>query len=72
MTNLRIPSHPHTIRFPDDLYWKVKLMSEKDSRNFNGEVIYLIELGYAMTVKARQAMENAVTEAVDELVKSGE
>lgn len=45
MAKLSIPTTPHTLRFPNDLYDMLHITAEKDSRTFNGMSIYLMRLG---------------------------
>ncbi len=51
MARLSIPTKSHTIRFPADLYDKVHLLADQNARTFNGEVIYLLQIGFALDRK---------------------
>lgn len=51
MVKLSIPTKSHTIRFPGDLYDKIHMLADGNSRTFNGQVVYLLQLGYAVDRK---------------------
>lgn len=51
MTNIRIPTRSHTIRFPTDLYEKIHILAEQNGRTFNGEIVYLLQVGYTVDRK---------------------
>lgn len=36
-------THPHTIRFPDDVYAEVQRVAERQERSFNSQVIFLLK-----------------------------
>jgi len=50
-------STAHTIRFPDDLYWKIKEKAKLERRPFNSQVVYLLELGYGLVVKRDEKLK---------------
>jgi hypothetical protein len=64
---IRIPSRAHTIRFPEDLYIKIKLLADKNNRNFNNEVVNLLQIGYTISMRTMRAQEEAMAEAVETL-----
>ena len=39
----RLITHPHTIRFPDEVYAEIQKVAEAQERSFNSQVIYLIK-----------------------------
>ncbi len=51
MVKLSLPTRSHTIRFPGDLYEKIHLLADQNGRTFNGEVVYLLQLGYTLDRK---------------------
>ena len=65
MPKLGIPSRSHTIRFPGDLYAKIHLLADKNSRTFNGEVVYLLSIGYAVDRKYVDGLSKEVDETHD-------
>ena len=54
------PSTPHTIRFPQDLYDKVHILSSQSGRTFNGAVIYLLQIGFAVAQKYEEHIQKQI------------
>lgn len=46
-----MPTRSHTIRFPGDLYDKIHILADNNGRTFNGQVVYLLQIGYAVDRK---------------------
>jgi hypothetical protein len=59
---LSIPSRSHTIRFPGDLYDKIHILADNNGRTFNGQVIYLLQLGYTVDKKYQEGIQKQVEE----------
>lgn len=57
---LSIPTRSHTIRFPGDLYDKIHLLADENGRTFNGQVTYLLQLGYTVDKKYREGLNKHV------------
>ena len=59
---LSIPTRSHTIRFPGDLYDKIHILADKkeNGRTFNGQVIYLLQIGYTVDKKYREGLDKQV------------
>lgn len=67
---LSIPTRSHTIRFPGDLYDKIHLMSDDEGRTFNGQVVWLLQVGYATYKKyCDDFKRKADSTSIDETVK---
>ena len=62
MVKMSIPSRSHTIRFPGDLYEKIHLLADSESRTFNGMVVYLLEIGYTVNKKYQEGLQKQVDE----------
>ena len=60
---LSIPTVSHTIRFPGDLYDKIHLDAEKYGRTFNGQVVYLLQIGFAVAKKYEEGLSKEVEDA---------
>jgi hypothetical protein len=63
MVKMSIPSRSHTIRFPGDLYEKIHLLADSESRTFNGMVVYLLEIGYTVNKKYQEGLQKQVDES---------
>jgi len=62
MPKLGMPTRTHTIRFPGDLYEKIHLLADANSRTFNGMVVYLLEIGYAVDRKYQEGLKKEIEE----------
>ena len=62
MAKLSMPTRSHTIRFPQDLYAKIHILADQNSRTFNGEVTYLLQIGYAVDQKYTEGVQKKVEE----------
>lgn len=60
---LSIPTRSHTIRFPGDLYERIHIIADKNARTFNGEVVYLLQLGYSVDRKYQEGLEKEAEKA---------
>lgn len=54
---LKVPTTPHTIRFPGSLYQKLQVMKDQTGRTFNGLVIWLLEIGYAVALRHEEKLK---------------
>ena len=63
---LKVPTTPHTIRFPGYLYEKLQILKDKTGRTFNGLVIWLLEIGYAVAIKHEEQLQKVLEQAEDE------
>jgi hypothetical protein len=57
---LSIPTRSHTIRFPGDIYDKIHIQADSNGRTFNGQVIYLLQIGYTVDKKYREGLDKQV------------
>lgn len=57
---MRMPSKAHTIRFPQDLYDKMQLFAQESGRTFNGAVVYLAQIGYAVAIKYQESINKQI------------
>ncbi len=55
-----IPTRSHTIRFPGDIYDKIHILALENGRTFNGEVVYLLQIGYTVDKKYREGLTRQV------------
>lgn len=62
---LGIPSRSHTIRFPGDLYEKVHILADQNGRTFNGQVVYLLQIGYTVDRKYAEGLQKQIAENDD-------
>ena len=59
---MSIASRSHTIRFPGDLYEQIHLLADKNGRTFNGQVVYLLQIGYTVDKKYQEGIQKQVEE----------
>jgi hypothetical protein len=59
---MSIPSRSHTIRFPGDLYEQIHLLADSGGRTFNGQVVYLLQIGYTVNKKYQEGLDKKVEE----------
>jgi predicted DNA-binding protein len=64
---MSIPSRSHTIRFPGDLYEKIHILADQNGRTFNGQVIYLLQIGYTVDKKYQEGIQKQIEETHDEV-----
>jgi predicted DNA-binding protein len=57
---LSVPSKAHTIRFPQDLYDKMQILAQESGRTFNGTVVYLSQIGYAVAIKYQESISKQI------------
>lgn len=60
MVKLSMPTRSHTVRFPGDLYDKIHALASSNARTFNGEVMYLLQLGYTVDRKYNEGLAKQV------------
>jgi hypothetical protein len=60
---MSIPSRSHTIRFPGDLYDKIHILADQNGRTFNGQVIYLLQIGYTVDHKYQEGIQKQIEES---------
>jgi hypothetical protein len=63
MVKMSIPSRSHTIRFPGDLYDKTHILADQNGRTFNGQVIYLLQIGYTVDRKYAEGVAKQIEES---------
>lgn len=68
---LKIPTRAHTIKFPEDLYIKIKLLAKRNNRNFNNEVVDLLHIGYTVSMRTMKAQEEIIKETIENLGENG-
>ena len=63
MAKLSMPTRSHTIRFPGDLYEKIHILADQNGRTFNGQVNYLLQIGYTVDRKYAEGIANQIKES---------
>lgn len=63
MAKMSMPTRSHTIRFPNDLYDRIHIQADTNGRTFNGQVVYLLQLGFAVDQKYAENVQKTVEEA---------
>jgi hypothetical protein len=59
---LKIPTSAHTIRFPGDLYEKIHILAGQSGRTFNGAVVYLLQIGFAVAKRYDESVSKIIQE----------
>lgn len=72
MVKMSLPTRSHTIRFPQDLYDKIHTLADNNSRTFNGEIVYLLQIGYAVDRKYTEGLVKQVEESDGSEVREAE
>lgn len=54
---LKVPTTPHTIRFPGSLYEKLQIMKDQTGRTFNGLVVWLLEIGITVALRHEEKLK---------------
>lgn len=65
MAKMSMPTRSHTIRFPQDLYDRIHILADQNSRTFNGEVIYLLQIGFAVDHKYTEGIQTNIANTVE-------
>lgn len=68
MVKLSMPTRSHTIRFPGDLYDKIHMLADQNGRTFNGQVVYLLQIGYTVDRKYAEGIQKQIKESDGEEV----
>ena len=69
MAKMSIPTRSHTIRFPGDLYDKIHILADQNGRTFNGQIVYLLQIGYTVDRKYAEGIQKQVEETNGEETK---
>lgn len=69
---ISLPTRGHTIRFPEDLYAQIHIEAKNNSRTFNGQVVYLLQLGYAVSKKYEEGLQKQVNYNADQTESKAE
>lgn len=65
MVKMSLPTRSHTIRFPADLYEKIHISADQGSRTFNGQIVYLLQIGYTVDKKFHEGLNKQIEETRD-------
>jgi hypothetical protein len=69
---LSIPTRSHTIRFPGDIYDRIHIQADNEGRTFNGQVVWLLQLGYATYARyCNDLKQKMATDITGETVSEG-
>lgn len=63
MVKMSLPTRSHTIRFPGDLYDKIHLLADENGRTFNGQVVYLLQIGYTVDRKYAEGIQKQIDDS---------
>lgn len=63
---MSLPTKSHTIRFPGELYDKIHLLADNNGRTFNGQVVYLLQIGYTVDRKYFEGLTKQIETTANE------